>query len=173
MIDDDDDEFDDDDEDELDSSAGSDLGGWIEEHYVGDARFEIVELAEPGPLEGEDLRVSLIVNEDSEFFVCVLSDDGVARVGLSTKDRETSERIEHGITESGESMTEFLEDVMDTDEELEHEMRHFHDDAYYFCSDIPFADDDQLASRAFRDEVVSYLEGYIEALGEFLEGETV
>ena len=48
----DEEEFEDD--DSGDSNLG--LAHWLEEHYVGDVRFETVEINQPGQLDGEDFR---------------------------------------------------------------------------------------------------------------------
>ena len=145
------------------------LGHWIEDSYVGDERFEIVELTEPGPLEGEDFRLRLAVKDEIHFFIAASSEEGHIRVGLALEAESASEAIEAAIEGEGESMNEFLADAMEADGELEYEMQHFHDDAYYFCSDLPYQSDDELASQAFRDTVVAYLEGYVEALLDLLE----
>lgn len=165
-------DYEDDDEEgegeEGDGPAGIALGVFIEESYAGDPRFEVVELAAPGQSEGEDFRVRLVVNDDCHFFVSVNSADGFARVGLATDSVETSEAIERAILDSGNSMTEFLEEAMGAEGELENEVQHFHDDAYYFCSELPYDGPEQLKSRALRDEVLFYLDGYLAALLDLL-----
>lgn len=166
----------DDDEDEIDGEDDGDgvvmaLAQELEEKYTGDVRFELVELAEPGQLEGERFRLRLVYDEHSHFFATVMPEDGMVRVGLCTDNRWVSEGIEQAILDSGDSMTEFLEDAMDSNEELEHEVQHFHDDAFYFCSDIPYDTDEQLGSADFRELLTMYLDGYIEGLAEFLEEE--
>lgn len=153
-------------------SAGLALGHAVEDSFVGDARFETVEMIVPGQVEGEDLRVRLIVNEDAQFFVALLGDEGFVRVGLCTQNVELSESIEQAILDSGESMTEFLEAAIGDDEGVENEMQHFHDDAYYFCSEIPYDGPDQLASRHVREETLRHLNGYIEALIGLVGGES-
>jgi hypothetical protein len=147
------------------------LAQWLEEQYRGDDRFESVEIAEPGPLEGEAVRVKFICDAMTHFLVSVLEEDVIVRVGLATDDRKVSTAIENAVNESGDSLTEFLADIMDAEDELEHEVQHFHDDAYYFCSDIPYQRDEDLASDVLRDEVIYYLDGYLTALYDYLERE--
>lgn len=156
---------------ESDGPSGLALGHHLEDAYVGDARFETVALAVPGSSEGEDFRVSFIIDDATRFLVSVLGDDGFARVGFSTDDVQLSEAIEQGILDSGLSMTEFLEEAIGDSDGVENEMQHFHDDAYYFCSDIPYDGAQQLGSRAFREEIIRYLDGYFDALLEFLGDE--
>ena len=145
------------------------LGHWIEEQYAGDDRFESVELHEPGPLEGETVRVTFTCSEQTSFFLSVLEDDERIRVGLATTNRAVSKAIESAALEGGDSLTEFLADSMEADDELEHEVRHFHDDAYYFCSDIPFQRLEDMASPVLRDEIIYYLDGYMNALFDYIE----
>lgn len=173
-LDDDEDDFMEDEEEseeEGDGPSGLALGHHLEDAYVGDARFETVELAVPGTSEGEDFRVSFIIDDSTRFLVSVLGDDGFARVGFSTNSEALSEKIEQGILDSGLSMTEFLEEAIGDSDGVENEMQHFHDDAYYFCSDIPYDGPQQLSSRAFREEITRYLDGYFDALLEFLGDE--
>lgn len=147
------------------------LAHWLEEQYTGDDRFESIEIVEPGPLEGEAVRVKFVVTPETCFFVGVMDEDSLVRVGLATADRETNDGIEAATKESGESLTDFMEDVMDVEDELEHEVQHFHDQLYYYCSDIPYESEDDLAADTLRDEVIYYLDGYITAFFDYLEGE--
>ncbi len=149
--------------------APSSLAHWLEEQYTGDDRFDTVEVLEPGPLEGEAIRIKFVFDDHSHFFVAVLEDDGQLRIGLATDNRWVSEAIETAALETGDSLTEFLEDEMEANAELEHEVQHFHDDVFYFCSDIPFQRPEDLASPIVRDEIVSYLDGYMTALISYLE----
>jgi len=145
------------------------LAQWLEEQYVGDDRFESIEVHAPGPLEGEAVRVKFICDAATHFFVAVLEDDALIRIGLATQDEAVGKEIEGAANESGDSLTEFLADVMDAEEELEHEVQHFHDDMFYFCSDIPYQREEDLASDILRDEIIYYLDGYMTGLYEYLE----
>lgn len=159
--DDDDDELGD---DEDHASGASRLAHWIEEQYDGDERIQPAELLEPGPLEGEAIRVRLPLNEETYFFVSVLEDDLLVRVGLATEDKELSEELEEAATERSGSLTEFLQAALGTDDELEFEVQHFHDDVYYFASEIPFQREVDLNARIIREPLSLYLEGYINAI---------
>jgi hypothetical protein len=145
------------------------LAHWIQEQYNGDDRFESIELLDPGPLEGEAVRVAFMVNDQTRFFLAVLEEDERIRIGLATANRAVSKAIEAAAMESGDSLTEFLADAIEADDELEHEVQHFHDDVYYFCSDIPFQRLEDLASPVLRDEVIYYLDGYMNALFDYIE----
>jgi hypothetical protein len=145
------------------------LANWLEEQYLGDERFESIEVLEPGQLEGEAVRVKFVCNATTHFFVAVLEDESVVRVGLATTTGEVSEAIEEAANDTGDSLTEFLEDLMDAEAELENEVQHFQDDAYYFCSDLPYQRDQDLATDHFRDEIIYYLDGYLTALYDYIE----
>lgn len=149
--------------------TASSLAHWIEDQYLGDERFAGIEVLEPGPLEGEAARAIFICNDETHFFVAVLEEESVVRVGLAIEDRELSEAIETTVSETGDSLTEFLEIAMNADDELEYEMRHYHDDVYYFCSDIPYTHSEQFTSNLLRDEIIYYLDGYINALYENID----
>ena len=160
-------EFEEDPQDQDGLHAGQ-LGRWIEDRYVGDDRFESVALLQPGRLENEDFRLRLDIDDASHFFVAVRSEEGFVRVGIATDDSDISEKIEEFILEAGGSMTDFLSEALEGQEELDYEVHHFHDDAYYFCSEIRFDVADELGSESLREEIVSYLEGYIAALLAFM-----
>lgn len=163
---DDEDDYDDQDYETGDDSRGpgTDLGHEIEEMFLGDGRFRTVDLASPGPLDGEALRVSLIVDDVSEFFVSILPDEGFVRVGLSLSSDELSQAIEEAILETGLSMTEFISQAAESEDELEHEVHHFEDDTYYFAADIPFETEEQLDTEPFREEITNCLGAFIDAL---------
>lgn len=146
------------------------LARWLEEQYLGDERFESVEVVEPGFVEGEVVRVKFVCNATTHFFVSVLEDEAMVRIGLATEDKELSDTIEAASNESGESLTEFLEESMDAEDELEHEVQHFQDDMYYYCSEIPYLRDEDLASDHLRDEIIYYLDGYMTGLIDYVEG---
>lgn len=144
------------------------LAHWLEEQYTGDDRFESIKIEEPGHLDDEAVRIKFIFNDLTHFFVSVLADDCIIRLGLATDDQAISESIETTALETGDSLTEFLEDAMNSDDELEHEVQHFHDDVFYFCSDIAYQRAEDLTSDNFHDEVIYYLDGYMTALIECL-----
>ena len=109
-------------------------------------------------------------NEDgAPNVVAVLEDDGLIRIGLATEGEEISEAIEAGANEAGGSLTEFVADAMGAEDELEHEVQHFHDDVFYCCSDIPYQREEDLSSNILRDEIIYYLDGYFTALSGFLD----
>lgn len=155
-------------EEEGASGAAVALCHWIEERYVGDSRFETVELLVPGQLEGEDARALLVVDSRAHFFVAVHSAEEIVRVGLAVEDVETSEAVEREILDRADSFTELLEEAMGGDE-AEHEMKHFEDDVYYFCSEIHYDGEERLKSRSMREEIVLYLDAYVAALIEIVE----
>lgn len=145
------------------------LGHWLEEQYIGDDRFDAIEIDEPGLSEGETVRIRFICTPQSHFLVSVFEEDGFLRIGLATEDEELSQAIEAAASENGDSLTEFVEIAMDSEDELEHEVTNFHSDMFYFCSDIPYQREEDLASSVLRDEVIYYLDGIMMAFFDFVE----
>lgn len=145
------------------------LAHWLEDQYVGDDRFDTVEIDEPGPSEGETVRIRFVCHPQTHFFVSVFEDDGFLRVGLATEDESLNQEIEDAINESGDSLTEFVEIAMDAEDELEHEVANFHSDMYYFASDIPYNREQELATSTLRDAIIYYLDGIVTAFNDFIE----
>lgn len=117
----------------------------------------------------DDIRLLFKVVEDCAFFLGVRCQSGTIRVGLATTNRWVSEGIEQAVLDSGGSMTEFLEDEMEADDELQWPMIHYYDAGeFYFHSEIPFED---LDSPELCRSVGQYFEGYVMALEGRLEGE--
>lgn len=168
----------DDGEDEFESEYGeehldeaiADLGQWLEDSYTGDDRFEYVELATPGSADGETFRLRLVVDGNTEFFVAFMQDDNVIRIGLCTEDAELNDSIEEALLEGGGTMTEYLAEAMEAEDDLDHEVQQLNEDAFYFCSDLTYESDSEVNSETQRDEIVYYLDGYITALIELAQG---
>ena len=145
------------------------LAHWLEEQYAGDERLESVEIDEPGLSEGETIRVRLVCGAQTHFFVAVLEEDGLLRVGLATEDEALNHEIEDTATESGDSLTEYVEIAMDAEDEMEHEVTNFHSDMFYYASDIPYQREEDLSTSVLRDEIIYYLDGLMTAFYEFVE----
>lgn len=117
----------------------------------------------------DDRRLLFFFKPDCAFLIGVRAEAGTVRVGLVTRNRWINEGIEQGVLDSGGSMTEFLEDEMEADEDLPFPMLHYHDSGeFYFVSEIPFSD---LNDPALKASVKLYFEGYVRALEERLEAE--
>lgn len=144
---------------------------WLESQYHGDDRFTNVDIEEPGRLGEETIRINFVVDEKSHFFVSVNETESYVRVGFCTADRWVSEEIESESVESGDSLTEILEDLMEADEDLEYEVQHFHDDGFYFCSDIPYDSAEDLSEDECHDEIIYYLDGYLTGYLDKLDAE--
>lgn len=165
-----------DDEDEFETEFGeehleesiNELGQWLEEAYTGDDRFEYVELMVPG-LEDEVFRLRLVVDDATEFFVSFHEEESLVRVGLATEDAAVSDAIEEAMLESGGTMTEFIGDAIEAEEELDHEVQFLNEDNFYFCSDLPYESAAEINSETQRDEIVFYLDSFIAGLLELAE----
>lgn len=145
------------------------LAHWLEEQYVGDDRFESIEIDEPGLSEGETVRVRFVCNPQTHFMVAVYEEDGFLRIGLATEDEALNQAIEDAVNESGDPLTEFVAIAMDAEDELEHEVTNFHSDMYYVCSDIPYQREEDLASSILRDEIIYYLDGVMTTFYDYIE----
>jgi hypothetical protein len=164
----------DEDEDNLDKlglePTPGGLAHWVCEQYVGDDRFESVEVREPGVLEEEAARVRFNVTDETHFFVAVLADDAIVRVGLASADKELIDAIEAEVEDQGGTLTDLVADALESDDDLEHEVEHFHDDMDYICADLQYVSDEDLASDLLRDEVLYYVEGFLAAFyGDIVE----
>ncbi len=168
----DDDHLDDMDSGELGSILGPtvfSLAYWIQEQFVGDDRFEGSNVNDSALLEGESVRLNFDYDRDTHVFVSVFEEDAIIRVGLATTREEISKAVERASEAHGDSLTEFFQDKMAVGDELEYEVQQFHDDQFYFCSEIQFQCNEDLASDDLRDQVVFYLDGYANAMIELLE----
>ena len=155
----------DDDQDDLDYHGEIDpieeFAHWLEAQYVGDDRFGTVELDEEGQLDEEDFRFRMIAARGCHFFVAAASDEGYVRVGLAVEDEAVNKTIEKAIEDSGGSPADFLAQAAETHEELDYEAHQFHDDVFYFASEIPFGRTQDLGLDHLREDVVAFLEAYI------------
>jgi len=110
----------------------------------------------------DDHRLLFPFTEDSSFIVGVRPRTKSIRVGLVTTNRWVSEAVEQAVLDSGGSMTEFLEDEMEADDDLEYPMLHYHDSGeFYFISELPY---ENLEAPETYDRTAYYFEGYILAL---------
>lgn len=117
----------------------------------------------------DDCRIVFTLTPDCAFLIGVRPEAGTLRVGLVTRNRWINEGIEQAILDNGGSLTEFLEDEMEADQDLAYPMLHFHSSGeFYYVSEIPFGD---LNDPALKATVKLYFEGYIRALEERLETE--
>lgn len=145
------------------------FGHWLESSYMGDTRFEGLSVQHDAEAAEANLRFQLDLTERSRFFVEVRPEESIIRIGMATEDDIVAEAIEEAVRESSLSLTEFLADAMNAIDELEHEVIDFDEDERLFYSDIEYARAEDLSSQHVRDEVVYYLEGYVEALTEHIE----
>jgi hypothetical protein len=152
----------------IEPTPGS-LAHWVAEQYSGDDRFETVEILDPGQLEEEAVRVKLICDADTHFMVAVLADDAVVRVGLATEDKDLVARVEEAAEGVGGAFTDLLAGGIADADDLEHEVEHFHDDMDYFCSDVHYQRDEDLAADVLREEVIYYLDGFLAAFFDFVD----
>jgi hypothetical protein len=118
----------------------------------------------------DDCRLVFRLKPTASFLIGVRPEARTVRIGLVTTNRWISEGIEQAVLDhAGGSMTEFLEDEMEADDDLEHPMLHYHDSGeFYFISEIPFED---LHAPELYGEVSAYFQGYVVAFENRLEEE--
>lgn len=127
----------------------------------------------PPPVAGGgDTILAAIGPEDNKvIYLGVRHGGDTVRVGFAAKDRWANEEIEDAVESNGGTMTEFLEDEMEADDELQYEVQHFHDSGWFhFASDIG-KDAAWFETGEGRDLVWFYFDGYARAILPHLEGE--
>ncbi|MCC6546505.1 hypothetical protein IT570_04990 [Candidatus Sumerlaeota bacterium] len=120
---------------------------------------------------GEQLIVTAGPDEKRVIYVALRHGGKTVRVGFAAKDRWTNEEIEEAVESNGGTMTEFLEDEMEADDELEFPVQHFHDTGWFhFACDIPKSPE-FFNTREGRDLVAYYFGGYCKAILPILNRE--
>jgi hypothetical protein len=165
----DDEDYYEDEADEL-GDQGEVLGRRLEDHFVGDDRFAAVELLGPGPEEGEDFRLQLSIDDQTSYFIALRGEESVARVGMVTQDEAVGRAIEAAIHDAGESITEFLEAALDPGEALDYEIQHYAEDGFHLWADIPFDSPARLQARSFIEQLVYYVDAFVETFARYLAG---
>lgn len=87
---------------------------------------------------GDEILVAVGPADTKVVYVGVRHGGDTVRVGFAARDRWANEEVEEAVESNGGTMTEFLEDEMEADDELEYQVLHFHDTGWFhFASDIP------------------------------------
>lgn len=148
----------------------SDLKSWIEEKIKGTAHAEKLISPPPQVAGGGDEILAAVGDAPTKVVYLGLRHGGATvRVGFAAKDRWANEDVEDAVESNGGTMTEFLEDEMEADDELEYEVRHFHDSGWFhFASDIP-KDEAYFASDEGRETLWYYFDGYARAILPLVE----
>jgi hypothetical protein len=116
----------------------------------------------PPAIQGAGDRVLAAVGPDAHRVVYLATRHGGAtvRVGFATDDRWANEEVEDGVESNGGTMTEFLEDEMEADDELKWAVQHFHERGWFhFASDIT-RDAAAFDTVEGREELWLYFDGY-------------
>lgn len=157
------------------------LARWLEEQYTGDDRFDVIDIAQPGEMTGESVRVCFVAatpnspSDDGQacyFFASIFEYDLFVRVGVAVGNPEVRRAIRQLEAENDGSLTAYLEGVMDVEEALEYEVQHLREDMDYYFSDLPYDHADDLAGDEFMDEIIFYLDGYLTGFFECIEHES-
>lgn len=137
------------------------LPAWLEEK-LSKSPYAAQQIAPPVAVAGAGEKVVLTVgpNATRVVYVALRHGGGTVRVGFAAKDRWANEEIEEAVESNGGTMTEFLEDAMEADDELEFPVQHFHEAGWFhFACDLTAPD-----SPEFRERVWYYLDGYCRAI---------
>lgn len=130
-------------------------------------------LVEPPPAVaggGDTILAAVGPAENKVVYLGLRHGGETVRVGFAAKDRWANEEIEDAVESNGGTMTEFLEDEMEADDELEYQVQHFHDSGWFhFASDIA-KDAAWLASDEGREILWYYFDGYARGILPHLEG---
>ncbi len=143
----------------------ADLAEWIAAKLSG-AGLKGQLVSPPVAVAGAGERVLLTFGPDEKkvIYLAIRHGGGTMRVGFAAKDRWTNEEIEEAVESNGGTMTEFLEDEMEADDDLEYEVQHFHEAGWFhFASDIP-KDAGFFGTDAGRELVWYYFAGYCRAI---------
>ncbi|MDA1001435.1 MAG: hypothetical protein O2807_13090 [bacterium] len=98
--------------------------------YAADDRFTM----EPDPA-GKGIKLRM--NENCWMELEKLDDAGKLRISFATIDRYMNEDIEHAILDSKDPIDDFVYDGMEeSGEEEEHEVKHYHDDAFRYAIEL-------------------------------------
>lgn len=149
----------------------SDLKTWLEAKVAGSTHKDLVVSPPPEVAGGgDDIVMAIGHDADKVVYLGRRHNGDSYRVGFAAKDRWANEEVEDAVESNGGTMTEFLEDEMEADDELEHQVQHFHDSGWFhFASDIgkdaAFFDSDE-----GRELLWYYFDGYARAILPIVEG---
>ncbi len=148
------------------------LKQWIHEKIANSPHAEL--LIEPPPQvagAGEQVLATIGRAPEKVAYLAVRHGGSTVRVGFAAKDRWANEEVEEAVESNGGTMTEFLEDEMEADDELEYQVQHFHEAGWFhFASDIP-KDPAYFDTAEGRELVWYYFDGYARAILPIVAGE--
>lgn len=148
------------------------LKDWLDQKVKDSAHAEL-RIDPPPPVAGAGDEILLAIGNAPEKVVYLAARHGgsTLRVGFAAKDRWANEEVEDAVESNGGTMTEFLEDEMEADDELEYQVQHFHETGWFhFASDIP-KDPAWFDTPEGRETVWYYVDGYARAILPLVAGE--
>ena len=150
----------------------SDLKNWIKEKIKNSEYADSLITPPPDIAGGGDEILAAAGDSPEKVVYLGLRHGGTtARVGFAARDRWANEEVEEAVESSGDPMTEWLEDEMEADDELEYQVQHFHDAGWFhFASDIP-KDEAFFNSEEGRELLWYYFDGYARAILPIVAGD--
>jgi len=134
---------------------------WLEEQLAKSPHKQQL-ITPPAAVAGAGDKIIFTIGPNATRVVYLALRHGGAtvRIGFAAKDRWANEEIEEAVESNGGTMTEFLEDAMEADDELEFPVQHFHEAGWFhFACDLTAPD-----SPEFRNRVWYYVDGYCRAI---------
>ncbi len=120
---------------------------------------------------GDEILVTVGHAPDKVVYLGSRHNGDTMRVGFAAKDRWANEEVEDAVESNGGTMTEFLEDEMEADDELEFEVQHFHESGWFhFACDIPKSKD-FFESDEGKELIWYYFDGYARGVLPHAEGD--
>lgn len=150
----------------------SDLRSWFLEK-IKNSEHKEMHLPDPPKVAGggDDIIAAIGPEENKVVYLGLRHGGSTFRVGFAAKDRWANEEVEEAVESNGGTMTEFLEDEMEADDELEYQVQHFHEAGWFhFSSDIA-KDEAFFSSEEGRELLWYYFDGYGRAILPIVEEE--
>lgn len=150
----------------------STLQEWLHQQIAQSPHGEIA--IKPAPRVsggGDEILAAVGPAPEKVVYIGLRHNGDTLRVGFAAKDRWANEEVEEAVEGTGDTMTEWLADEMEADDDLDYEVQHFHDSGWFhFASDLP-------KSKAFFDTAEGrellwyYFDGYCRAILPIVSGE--
>ncbi len=147
------------------------LQDWINKAIAASPHAAMLLDPPPGVIGGGDVILAAVgPAPDKVVYLGTRHAGTTLRVGFAARDRWANEEIEDAVESNGGTMTEFLEDAMEADDELSFEVQHFHDTGWFhFASDLRLSPED-FDTPAGHEQIWYAFDGYARAILPLVSG---